>query len=747
MTAAQNGKTKAEWLALYVALGWRLVLLRGQTKVPVHERWQDSASADPDTVAGWARRRPGYNVGLLLGPASGVIDLECDDPGAETELVLLLGEELAWSVPRYRSARGVHRLFAWGPGLPRPDNAVFHWKGIEFRVGGGNKGAQSVLPPSIHPSGAAYEWQVPPGAGPLVPLPPEVVAKIAAEPGQGGGGGERVEEDGVLGPGQRHPALLHLAGVLRAKGLAPAEIYAALVAINRRRCRPPKPDEELRKIAEWFEAREGEPWGLNPPRLVRPGRGGGGGAGPLPGLPPPADFPAEALPPVLAEYVVQTAAAMGCAAPYVALPTLAAAFGCVGNTRRVLVRRRWEEPAVGWFALVGESGTLKTPAQAEALAPLRRVAARLAREHREALRGFAWEREKYQRARAQALKKGKEMPLEPERPPDTRVLVSDVTIERLAVLLADNPRGLLLERDELAGWVGSFTRYGGKDVASGDLPHWLSIFNARPITVDRKTGDRPSVHVPAAAVSLIGGIQPGIWRRVMAAAHWDSGLVARLLPSWPAERKKAWTDAEAGAACVEAYEELLGKLLATPMPHDEDGPAPFVVKMTADAHEAWVEFYGEWAERQSAADGEPRAMLSKLEGYCARLALVHHVVSRVSAGQDDCDPVEVGSVKAAMTLTRWFADESERAYCRFSEDAALAGRRRLVEFIRSRDDQITPRVLQKSNRARYPTIVAAAAALDVLVNAGLGCWDVLATGGRPSKVFRLAPEPPPDPEE
>jgi hypothetical protein len=320
--------------------------------------------------------------------------------------------------------------------------------------------------------------------------------------------------------------------------------------------------------------------------------------------------------------------------------------------------------------------------------------------------------------------------------------VADVTVERLATLLADNPRGLLLARDELGGWVGSMTRYGGKDVASSDLPHWLSIFNADSILVDRKTGDRPSVHVPSAAVSLVGGIQPGIWRRVMAAAHYDSGLVARLLTAWPAPRKKGWTDAEASPACVEAYEHLLEKLLALLMCVGADGPAPFVVRMTPEAHAAWVRFYGEWAERQGGADGELRAMLSKLEGYAARLALIHHVLCRVGAGQDDCDPIEAGSVEAAATLTRWFADEAERAYARFGEGEAAARQRQLVEFIRAHDGHVSPRQLMLSNRGRYQTAAAAEAALDALAVAGLGCWTVVTTGGRPSKVFQLAPSGP-----
>jgi hypothetical protein len=41
------------------------------------------------------------------------------------------------------------------------------------------------------------------------------------------------------------------------------------------------------------------------------------------------------------------------------------------------------------------------------------------------------------------------------------VCVSDATVEKLASLAAALPRGLLLQRDEIAGWLGAFDKYGG----------------------------------------------------------------------------------------------------------------------------------------------------------------------------------------------------------------------------------------------------------------------------------------------
>jgi hypothetical protein len=70
------------------------------------------------------------------------------------------------------------------------------------------------------------------------------------------------------------------------------------------------------------------------------------------------------------------------------------------------------------------------------------------------------------------------------------------------------------------------SRYSGKDDAAGDLAHWLEMHNAGTLIYDRKTGDHQEVVVPLAAVSVAGGFQPNLFRRVMTPAHFDCGLVA-----------------------------------------------------------------------------------------------------------------------------------------------------------------------------------------------------------------------------
>jgi len=79
-----------------------------------------------------------------------------------------------------------------------------------------------------------------------------------------------------------------------------------------------------------------------------------------------------------------------------------------------------------------------------------------------------------------------EKPEKPRKPKRKYFAVVDATIERLAEMLGDSHRGLLMVRDELAGWFGSFARYKVK-AGGTDVPNWLSLFDCGAIRVHRRT--------------------------------------------------------------------------------------------------------------------------------------------------------------------------------------------------------------------------------------------------------------------
>jgi hypothetical protein len=82
-------------------------------------------------------------------------------------------------------------------------------------------------------------------------------------------------------------------------------------------------------------------------------------------------FPVDALPEPIRGFVAAGARAIGCDPSYLALPLLTAIAAAVGNTRRLELKRGWSAPPILWGAIVGESGTAKTPAFKLVMRPIR----------------------------------------------------------------------------------------------------------------------------------------------------------------------------------------------------------------------------------------------------------------------------------------------------------------------------------------------------------------------------------------
>src|SRR4029077_8054635 len=71
---------------------------------------------------------------------------------------------------------------------------------------------------------------------------------------------------------------------------------------------------------------------------------------------------------------------------------------------------------------------------------------------------------------------------EPPRPGRKRIITNDPTVEKVGRIVLENPKGLMLFRDELAGWIGALDKYGG---SGGDRAFYLEGYGGRAYSVDR----------------------------------------------------------------------------------------------------------------------------------------------------------------------------------------------------------------------------------------------------------------------
>lgn len=356
-------------------------------------------------------------------------------------------------------------------------------------------------------------------------------------------------------------------------------------------------------------------------------------------------FPTELLPVEAATYVRAEAAAIGCDEALIALPVLVVLGAAVGTSARIRLKSSWEEPSTLWGAVVSPSGTQKSPALHAALGPVNAIESRFRREYESAL---AFHEEELAAIRANG-KKATSANI--SAPIQRRVRLSDVTLEGAGLLHMQNPRGLLLARDELAGWIGSFDKYSRGD---SDLQGWIDLYEDRPLFVDRKTGSTPSLSVEHPSVCVIGTVQPSVLARKLSEKHVASGFLARLLLAFPPERTRRWSESDVGGAVSGGYTELVSSLYA------RSTAEPSILVLDSTARSTWIDFYNEHASHiQMEPDGALRSAFSKLEAVAARLALVFTLCESPSQTGGH---ISAEAMQRATDLVRWFRHETTRVY-------------------------------------------------------------------------------------
>lgn len=209
----------------------------GAGKHPTQGGWQDLATNDAGVINKWQDDER-INVAIRTGEVSGIFVLDIDPKhGGYESLQRLLAQH--GSLPETYTVTtgggGEHRYFKH-PGFPVPNSVSSLGSGLDVRGDGG----YVLAPGARHKSGGIYKGLT----GELAEAP-EWLLQLLKEKRIA-----RVEipESGIS-EGARNETLYKAACSLRRTGLLEESIFLALTSENQKKCHPPLPEAEVRKIA------------------------------------------------------------------------------------------------------------------------------------------------------------------------------------------------------------------------------------------------------------------------------------------------------------------------------------------------------------------------------------------------------------------------------------------------------------------------------------------------------------------
>jgi len=669
------------------------------TKVPKdpHAK-RDAASTRPET---WGTRSaaeaadrqlpasahgPG-GIGLILGDwpdgyCIGGVDLDtCRNP--ETGVIDDWARQVLTMLDTYAevspSGTGVKAFFLM------PPDAVSALRTAKLLESDGfgrafKRGNGGDHPPAIeaHLGGRYYtvtDDRLPDAPAGLRQVPTDTLRELLGNvgPAFAKGGSEGAKPD-------RSAAAFRLARKLLTEGKTFADFEAALAA---------DPD-----LATWKRDKGDAQGGRESHRTWE--RAGKADAWPAPDLSLATDDPAPApdldirlFPGKWQPWITGAAESAGAPVDYVACSLLAATGATIGNARWGSPWDGWQHPPIVWIACIGMPSAGKSPGMNASAAPLSDLVGFQNDDWEERQRDYRTAKQAAKEARARweaevktAAKNETPPPREPTtaREPDPprkrRIYSTDPTIEAARNLSAANPRGLLLYRDELAGWLTSMGKYGNGN-AGGDRGFWLQAFDGGRWASDRvKDGDDPP-DVPHLTWGILGGFQPDRLASAMLAGD-DDGMAARFIYCWPMPPANV-PERPSGRALPFDLMAAFHRLRELPMPDDN----PVILLFNDDAAETLQEWRRETKAMETERTGLFLSWTGKLPGFAVRLAVIFAHLSWVVARDGTPEPERItvdDATRAVAFLSDYAVPMARRAFGEAALPEAERDARRLARW-------------------------------------------------------------------
>ena len=342
------------------------------------------------------------------------------------------------------------------------------------------------------------------------------------------------------------------------------------------------------------------------------------------------EFPLDIFPGKLQGSMRRIADAYAVNVDPVAVAMMTILSAAAGNTMRVLPKEGWAEPLFLWSMIIGPSGSGKTPFMSKLLEGVHSKQAR-------AYEAYKRQLDNYEQKVVRLANKNAVL----RRPQLVNHIVSDITIESLALSMEIQPRGLLSYQDELSGWLLSHDQYRTK---GADRQKYLELWNCNPWLKGRVSG---SQFIRNTGCALIGGIQPLIIPRIFREDSFVDGLLPRFLFTTLADQP--YSDKIAAASDIQDWNALLARFYDIPLAFQESDQSiqHRIIPFTKDAHDIFTRFVN---ESKASRRGLMQVFMPKLVSYAVRISGILHLLRNRDGEKIGTDVIK-DSIRAAYYFT------------------------------------------------------------------------------------------------
>jgi hypothetical protein len=397
---------------------------------------------------------------------------------------------------------------------------------------------------------------------------------------------------------------------------------------------------------------------------------------------------------VLARKLRQVAEAMPTAPEFLVttlIPVLAAAMG-TAQTLVINATTSYKETAIFRSIIVAQTGRKKTPAQAIILGALTQLEQTAAEDYAYALAEY----EADYRAWAKASKGKEDAGPEPKKPTRRRYMTQDSTLAARIQIHSDNPRGLLLYKDEASAFITERGRFSSGKGDGGEFEADLSEFNGGSIMTDRKTDG--NTFLAKSAISRVGATQYSTLQRLMGDHDDDCGEFARYL-FCAAEAPPSLIDLSKDVGDIGLTSDVMRAFTAlSELPER-------AYLLSPEAKELFQAYQHDLTYRQIDADHPSmESAYPKFQTYFGRFILWLHLVNAVLAGRPPEAVVDGYTVELARQWTEYYIAQLQIVLAINSPQQELTGDLlRVYEYLKRKGSPMDARAVAQGRLfARSP---------------------------------------------